>query len=286
VPALAPPGSGRRQVLLVLAALALCPVAAWLIGDHPPGAIARGAALADAERWLGVHVEPAVAGWGHRHGTFMALVTVFYLGAHVPVAGWALIWTWYLRRDRFRQVRDTFLWLQGLLVACWVALPTAPPPLVPGSGVPDELADTGGGGPAAVAHVLQSPFAAMPSGHVAFALVAGAVFVRLGDQAWLRWFGWAYPGLVVAVTVVTGNHLLLDAGGAALVTLVAVQLASPRPARARQIVRRRRLAVVVGDGAPAQRVDANPAARLRSHGRAARHAARRLALRPDRPDVG
>jgi hypothetical protein len=57
----------------------------------------------------------------------------------------------------------------------------------------------------------------MPSGHVAFALVAGATFARLGDQAWLRAFGWAYPGFVVAITMLTGHHLLLDAVGAVAV---------------------------------------------------------------------
>ena len=57
---------------------------------------------------------------------------------------------------------------------------------------------------------LWSP-AAVPSGHVAFALIAGGVFARMGDMAWLRAFGWVYAPFVVAVTVVTANHLLLDA---------------------------------------------------------------------------
>ena len=60
---------------------------------------------------------------------------------------------------------------------------------------------------------------------MAFALVAGLTFARLGDRAWLRAFGCAYPALMVLVTVVTGHHLLFDAAAAALVVAVAVRLA-------------------------------------------------------------
>ena len=54
-------------------------------------------------------------------------------------------------------------------------------------------------------------------GHVAFALIAGVTFACVGDQAWLRVFGFVYPPLVVAVTIVTGHHLWLDAAGALVV---------------------------------------------------------------------
>ncbi len=82
---------------------------------------------------------------------------------------------------------------------------------MPGAGFTDTLSGVWGRELSDSAHLLQSPFAAMPSGHVAFALVAGATFARLGDMAWLRAFGWLYPGLVVAITVVTAHHLFVDA---------------------------------------------------------------------------
>ncbi len=155
----------------------------------------------------------------------MTAASVFYVAAHVPVAGWALIWTWFLRRDRFAVVRDTFLWTQVLLIVVYVLVPTAPPRLIPDAGFTDTLTGLWGREMADSAHMLQSPFAAVPSGHVAFALVAGAVFVRLGDMAWLRVFGWIYPVAVVVVVVLTGNHLLVDAAAAALVVAAAYRLA-------------------------------------------------------------
>ena len=51
------------------------------------------------------------------------------------------------------------------------------------------------------------------------------VVARLGDRAWLRGVGWLYPPLMLAVTVATGNHLLVDAAASVLVVAVALVLA-------------------------------------------------------------
>ena len=221
-------GVGLWQGLLPLGALALCPLAALLIGSDADAPIARAEALIEAERWLGIHVEPAVHAWGRGHPGLLTAASVFYVVAHVPVAGWALTWTWFLRRDRFDLVRDTFLWTQALLVVLYVLVPTAPPRLVPDAGFTDTLTGLWGREFADSAHTLQSPFAAVPSGHVAFALIASGVFARLGDMAWLRAFGWVYAPIVVAVTVVTANHLLLDTIAAACVVGCAYRLATRR----------------------------------------------------------
>lgn len=223
-------------MLVLAAALGLCPLAAQVIGDDPSAPIARAEALVDAERALGIHIEPAAHAWALERPTLLAAASVFYVVAHVAVAGWALVWTWYLRRDRFGVVRDAFIWTQILLVAVYVLLPTAPPRLLPDARFTDTLGRLWGRGLADSAHLLQSPFAAVPSGHVAFALVAGMTFARLGDMAWLRAFGWVYPPLVVAVTVITAHHLLLDAVAAALVVALAAAAAWSR--REAQAMRR------------------------------------------------
>ena len=171
-----------RDTALLLAALALCPLAALVIGDDPSGPARRAQALMQAERALGLHFEPAVHGWALRHGWLMTGAGVFYVFAHVPVAAWALIWTWCLRRDAFPLVRDLFLATQAACVALYALAPTAPPRLVPGSGFADTLTGLWGREVADSAHLVQSPFAAMPSGHVAFALVAGGTFAAIGDR--------------------------------------------------------------------------------------------------------
>ena len=217
-----------HQMLVLAAALGLCPLAAQVIGDDPSAPIGRAKALVDAERALGIHIEPAVHAWALERPALLAAASVFYVVAHVAVAGWALVWTWYVRRDRFGMVRDVLIWTQILLVAVYMLVPTAPPRLLPDAGFTDTLGRLWGRELADSAHLLQSPFAAVPSGHVAFALVAGMTFARLGDMAWLRAFGWVYPPLVVAVTVITAHHLLFDAVAAALVVAVAAAAAWSR----------------------------------------------------------
>jgi hypothetical protein len=235
-----PSGSALRQCVIVLTALALCPVAALLIGDDPVAPVERARALIEAERALGMHVEPAVHGWALDRPWLMDAAAVFYIVAHIGVAGWALVWTWFIRRDRFRVVRDAFLWTQLLLVALYVAIPTAPPRLVPGAGFTDTLGGFWGREAADSAHLLQSPFAAVPSGHVAFALIAGITFARLGDVAWLRAFGCLYPPVMVAVTVATANHFLVDAAAAVPVVALALVLARRFSRASRPACRRTR----------------------------------------------
>ena len=166
----------------------------------------------------------------------MAAAGVFYLFVHLPVAAWALVWTWCLRRDAFPLVRDLFLATQATCVALYALAPTAPPRLVPGAGVADTLTGLWGRELADSAHLVQSPFAAMPSGHVAFALAAGGTFAAIGDRRWLRAFGLAYPVAVAAVTILTGHHLWLDAAGAAAVVALALAIARARHARRRGAV--------------------------------------------------
>jgi len=220
---------GAREVLLLLAALGTYPIAALAIGDDPTGPLARARALADTERSLGLFVEPAVHAWTAQHGWLLTLAGIFYIWAHVPVAGWALIWTWYKRRDLYPRLRGVFLLTQGLLVATYVAVPTAPPRMLEEEGFADTLTGLWGEQLAESAHLLQSPFAAMPSGHVAWAIIAGVLFAAAGDRRWMRAFGAVYAPLVVLVTVMTANHFWLDAVGAAALVAVAGLTATVRP---------------------------------------------------------
>ena len=220
---------GVREAALLLAALALCPLASLAIGTDAARPVARAEAVAAFERSLGLFFEPAVHGWTADHGWLLTLTGVFYVWAHVPVAGWALIWTWYLRRDAYPVVRNAFIAAQVALIAIYVAVPVAPPRLLAGQGFSDTLTGLWGNELADSAHLLQSPFAAMPSGHVAFALLAGGTFALLGDMRWLRIFGWLYPPLVVAVTIATANHFWLDAAGAVALVALSVWLATVRP---------------------------------------------------------
>jgi hypothetical protein len=203
----------------VAAALALCPLVAALAPGDPASALARGRALSAAEHWSGTAFEPALYACVSAHPALLAAARAFYVWVHLPALVGALVWVWLERRHAFALARDTFVATQVFTVAAYLAVPTAPPWLT-GAVRSSAGQDTGG-----ALHALQSPYAAMPSGHVAFAAVAGGMVAALGRPAVVRALACAYPFVVVMVVLATGNHLWLDAVGGAFAALLGLAVA-------------------------------------------------------------
>jgi hypothetical protein len=121
----------------------------------------------------------------------------------------------------------------GLALVGYVLFPTAPPRFFPEWGFTDSVSNLTGIPQDSVAvNALLNPFAAVPSMHVAFALMLGWTLARLVKQ-WpfkLLWF--LYPFVITFVVVATGNHFWLDAFLGALVAGVSAA-AADRMAQAR-----------------------------------------------------
>ncbi len=136
--------------------------------------------------------------------------------------------------------RNWFLLTQALVVAGYVLLPTAPPRLLDGFAFRNTLTQLWGADAATLAHTVQSPYAAVPSGHVAFAVLVGALLARHVGSAALRMLGVAYPVLVTLVVIATANHFWLDALAGLVVAAVAwlvvraARVRSRAPARTAQ----------------------------------------------------
>ena len=213
-----------RDFAPIVATFALCPLVA-IAGADRIAATERARDLVEAEQALGAFVEPGIHAWGSAHPWLMTLAGAAYIALHVPVLIGALAWVYLLHPAAFPRLRTAFLAAQALTVAGWVLLPTAPPRLVGGLGFEDTLASLWGARAEAGASWLQSPLAAMPSGHVVFALIAGGAVVMLARRGSVRVLGALYPVAVVAMTVITANHFWLDAFGAMVVVAVAVAFA-------------------------------------------------------------
>ena len=170
-------------------------------------------------------------GWASGHGWLLAAAGAIYVWLHLPAAVGALVWAWLERPGAFRSVRDVFVLAQTMTIAGALALPTAPPRMLGGLGFEDTLARLWGKGAEGLAHSLQSPYAALPSGHVAFALVAAGTVVWLVRRPAVRVIAALYPPFVVLITVATANHFLLDAAVAAAVVALsaAIVVARQRP---------------------------------------------------------
>jgi len=83
------------------------------------------------------------------------------------------------------------------------------------------------------ASLLYNPYAAVPSMHVAFALMVGVPAVMLVRHRVLKVLWALYPGIVTFVVVATGNHFWIDAALGAAVASISAWTASVAFARVR-----------------------------------------------------
>jgi membrane-associated phospholipid phosphatase len=209
--------------------LALCPLVAAMAPSSVEQVVARGRSIVEVEVALGISIEAAAHRW-LSESPLQHVATTFYAAAHVPALVAALLLAWHLRPQLYERARTAFVAAHLLTVAGYVLLPTAPPRLVPALGLDDPLATL----PAAatgIAHRLQYEYAAFPSGHVVFALVAGTTLAALARSAAGRAAAGCYPAVVAAVVVATGHHYVLDVVGAVVVWAAAVVVARAWVAR-------------------------------------------------------
>jgi PAP2 superfamily len=201
-----------RDAAPPLLALALSPVVAAVA----PGAerpLARMRRLIELERRLGLFFEPRVHAWFGARPPLIGALRVTYIVAHVPVALGVLAWTRRAHPHAFPQARDTFAATQALAAIGYVLAPTAPPRMVAGLGYDDRPRP----GDHGLGRSIQSPYAAMPSAHTAFAVVAAGTVWSLAPSRRVRAAALLFPPAVIVEIIATGDHIWLDALGGLVV---------------------------------------------------------------------
>jgi membrane-associated phospholipid phosphatase len=226
-----------RQLLLFCGCYAGYSVVRGLAGD--PGAaqtaFANARDVMELEQALGVFVEPAIQAWAMGAGALVDAAAWTYVNAQTSVTVGALVFIYLRRNASFYFVRNMVVAAMLLALAGYVAYPTAPPRLFPEWGFHDSVSALTGVDPnSGAADALFNPYAAIPSMHVAFALMIGLSMARLVARPVLRVAWRAYAVLVTFVVIATANHFLLDAvlgaAVAAVAALAAAELARVRPA--------------------------------------------------------
>jgi hypothetical protein len=204
-----------REFTPAFLALALSPAIAAM-APAPERPLARMRGLIDVERRLGLFFEPAVHAWFDARPPLMRALKVTYVAAHLPVALGVLAWTRRAHPHAFARARDTFAATQALAAVGYVLAPTAPPRMVAGLGYDDGPRP----GDSSLGRSIQSPYAAMPSAHTAFSIVAAGTIWALAPNRAVRAAALAFPPAVVLEIIATGDHIWLDAlGGAGVAAL-------------------------------------------------------------------
>ena len=215
--------SGSREVVVGLGAYSVyLGVRALVVNAGGRERAARNALrICDVEERLGLHVEPRVQQLllGRRRTLHVLNVSYVTLNVVLTVGWLAVLWR---RRDPdfHRLRRAAALSIVGASPA-YLVFPCDPPRSL------DHFVDT-------VSDVLDldsglvvklyNPIAAMPSIHLAFAVVTGAGMAQRGRSRAVRALGWLYPPAVFGTVVATANHYVLDGIAGSALAAVALRI--------------------------------------------------------------
>ena len=217
--------SGRRETAIGLGTYAAyLAVRKLVVNDRGYERAARNAQrLLAAEHRLGVHLGPGVQRRLLPRRRLLAVLNVSYVTLNVAITiGWLLVL--FRRRDSsFHALRRaTVLATLGSLPV-FVVFPCDPPRALDHFvDTVNEVIDLDSG----LVVKLYNPIAAMPSIHMAFAVVTGVGMARAGRWRATRGFGVVYPAGVLGLVLGTANHYVLDGIAGSALALAALRLSN------------------------------------------------------------
>lgn len=148
--------------------------------------------------------EASVQGLVSGHSLVVQACNIYYATMHFGVLFAFLAWLFVRHRGEYAGIRVT---LSLITLVCLLVqlVPVAPPRLLPG------YVDTAAMYGESVYGLGLAPdeLSAMPSVHVAWAVLVGWAVVRVSTSRW-RWVALAHPVLTVFAVLATANHFWLD----------------------------------------------------------------------------
>ena len=185
---------------------------------------ANGRTVYDIERSLHIANEAAFERWFLPHPIWVQLCNGYYALIHVPALAVFLIWLFVRHRSHYPRIRNTVALVTGVCL-CIHFVAVAPPRLYPELGFVDTAKEYGQSVYGTIGHGLSDQMSAMPSIHVAWALIVGVGAVMISTSRW-RWLALVHTALTIVAVTATANHWWLDGIVAGLI--VAVVLAWQR----------------------------------------------------------
>jgi PAP2 superfamily len=197
-------GAFARETAVIGALYGLWQLAGKISVTGTGGGLRRAAWIEHFDRYLPLPSERTTqqAVLGHRQ--LIEAANLYYATMHMTVMLVFLIWLFVRHRDRYRPVRQVMAWttLGCLLVQL---VPVAPPRML------GDYVDTGLlYNQSVYSHGLPvDQLSAMPSVHVAWAVLVGYYAWRVSSSRW-RVLAPVHAVLTILVVVITGNHWWLD----------------------------------------------------------------------------
>ncbi len=197
-----------------------------ITGDTHNDALGNASRLLHLEATLGLDVE-AVAQSAITWPQVFVAANTYYL-VHFPLTLAVMVLAfWHRRTTVYSVLRDALIGSTGVALLLHLAVPMAPPRMLPGF---IDAGEAFGPDPYAIAgSESANQFAAMPSLHVAWAVLVGYTVWHLSAARVVRGAAVLHPLLTSVVVVVTGHHFVIDVAiGAGLAVMFVVAVSAFR----------------------------------------------------------
>jgi membrane-associated phospholipid phosphatase len=203
-----------RQVALFGLAYVAYRLVRGLVESDANVAFAHALDVISLELSLHIFVEPSIQAWASGSKLLMGFSSWMYVNAQTTVTVAGLVYLYVRHNKSFYFVRNMFMIAMLIALIGYTVFPTAPPRFLPEWGFIDSVSNFTGvhvNHDSAMMNALVNPYAAVPSMHVAFALMIGWPLARLAKHRIVKALWLLYPLLMAFVIVVTANHFIFDA---------------------------------------------------------------------------
>lgn len=247
-----------REATLIAVAALLYSLVRGLTDDRVSAAHGNAEQVIAFERALGIFVEPDLQAAVLDNTLVVDAANAIYI-AYWPIIVVTLGWLLVRHPRRYLFYRNALLASGTLSLVVFAAFPLAPPRFLPEHGFVDTIAARSDGYRDFNASALVNEYAAMPSLHVGWVLLASIAMITLARRRVVRAAAAALPVLMFGATVLTANHYLIDGPAGATVVLLGLAIATAlrsRPSRthhhfkATQTAQRALTVVAVSAGGP------------------------------------
>lgn len=181
----------------------------------------------DLERVAGVFHEASIQS---ALSPVVDFFSTYYMVGFGPLLAVMLVWLARRHRALYRQMRTALLLSLAFATVVFVLFPTAPPRLVEGLGISDTVGLSGHDNGSFMG-IRFNPYAAVPSMHVGWSLLAGIYGYRAARTRVMRAFFAIHPAVMTVTVVATGNHYIFDAIAGIAVVGAALLLLARCPKR-------------------------------------------------------
>jgi hypothetical protein len=164
------------------------------------------------EKSLGIYWEADLQELVLPYGWLVDTLNAVYLYVHLPMILLIAVWLYFWHRPQYLLMRNAFLISGAMGLVVYAVYPVAPPRFLEELGFTDTVFSQYGVSRLANPSFLRNEYAAVPSLHFGWNLLAGAAVWLASRDVFLRVCAVIImPLATLAAVVLTANHFILDA---------------------------------------------------------------------------